>query len=299
MTIETAPAAAPAVAETAPAVTAESTTSVTDTPPASAADTTQQPDGDKPSETGPDAAEAERKRQARDGNSTSYWRRQAEKAQRQIEREREYRDRVTERLLDTQNPAQQRRPETVAAPKQDDYPDFEAYLIARAKHAVVPEVRAELMREIESVQKQRVESERQEQVKQSSAEFLRKCQAAAPRYADYDEIAGSVLSDPGFPVSNAMAEVIRESDKGPDLLYWLGSHPEEAAKLSRLSPLAAARELGRVESTLSAPPKKTVTQAPNPPPTLKGSNSAPPDIAGLAKKDDASDLIALWRTKKA
>jgi hypothetical protein len=62
-----------------------------------------------------------------------------------------------------------------------------------------------------------------------------------------------------------MAETIKASDIGPDLAYWLGSNPKEADRISRLSPLLQAREIGKIEAKLSFdPPKKKTTSAPEP-----------------------------------
>jgi hypothetical protein len=61
-----------------------------------------------------------------------------------------------------------------------------------------------------------------------------------------------------------MAEAIIESEKGAEVLYHLGSHPDEAKRIAMLSPLAAARELGRIEARLSMPAPRTTTKAPPP-----------------------------------
>jgi hypothetical protein len=53
-----------------------------------------------------------------------------------------------------------------------------------------------------------------------------------------------------------MAETIKSSDIGPDLAYWLGSNPKEADRISRLSPLLQAREIGKIEAKITADPSK-------------------------------------------
>lgn len=74
-----------------------------------------------------------------------------------------------------------------------------------------------------------------------------------------------------------MAETIRASDQGPDVLYHLGSNPAEAARIARLSPLLQAKEIGRIEAALaSAPPVKRTTSAPPPiSPVTPTSNGTP------------------------
>ncbi len=68
-----------------------------------------------------------------------------------------------------------------------------------------------------------------------------------------------------------MMQVIVNSRTGPDILYRLGMNPREAQRISRLDPLAAAHELGRVEGMLSMPPPRKITGAPPPVRPVSGS----------------------------
>ena len=84
---------------------------------------------------------------------------------------------------------------------------------------------------------------------------------ARTRYEDFE----SVAYNPNVRITEAMADTIRASDIGPDLAYWLGSNPKEADRISRLSPLAQAKEIGRIEVKLTDnPPVKRTTSAPAP-----------------------------------
>lgn len=165
-------------------------------------------------------------------------------------------------------------------PVPGDYQDYEEYLMARAEYRVGQRIQQE-RREAE-------QARAQEQLQESRKAFDGRMNTARDRYADYDEVVAPVLSDRDFPISEAMAEAIMSSDKGADLAYWLGSHRDEAQKLSRLSPVAAARELGRIEATLQSPQRRTETKAPNPPNVLKGGDTPVQNLAALAKDEDAS-----------
>ena len=84
---------------------------------------------------------------------------------------------------------------------------------------------------------------------------------AQNKYEDYDEVADikQLLPTP------AMAQTILQLELGADVLYWLGKHPQENARIRALSPLAAAAALGKIESQLAKPtPKPKTTQAPAP-----------------------------------
>jgi hypothetical protein len=73
-----------------------------------------------------------------------------------------------------------------------------------------------------------------------------------------------------------MAQTIQSSDIGPDLVYHLGSNPKEADRISRLSPILQAKELGRLEAKLADNPvQKRTSGAPEPisPVTARGVGS--------------------------
>lgn len=84
---------------------------------------------------------------------------------------------------------------------------------------------------------------------------------ARNKYDDFEQIA----YNPKLRVTDVMAETIKASDIGPDLAYWLGSNPKEADRISRLSPIMQAREIGKIEAKLGIePPQKKTTSAPEP-----------------------------------
>lgn len=66
-------------------------------------------------------------------------------------------------------------------------------------------------------------------------------------------------------VSLTMAQIIIESEMGPQLQYYLGAHPEEAARIHALPEAQQLREMGRIEGRLSAPtPPAPISAAPKP-----------------------------------
>lgn len=87
---------------------------------------------------------------------------------------------------------------------------------------------------------------------------------------DYD----SVVNNPSLPITPMMADVIRESDVGPEVAYHLGTNPQEAARIASLPHHRQAAELGKLEVRLSQPAPKAPTPPPPPPP--------PATVAGIA-----------------
>jgi hypothetical protein len=82
---------------------------------------------------------------------------------------------------------------------------------------------------------------------------------AREKFADYDAVA----RNPNVPITSVMAEIIRDSDVGPDLAYHLGKNVAEAARIAALPQNRQAVELGRLEARITAP-KALPNRAPAP-----------------------------------
>lgn len=95
---------------------------------------------------------------------------------------------------------------------------------------------------------------------------------AEEKYPDFKAVA----LNPDVPISPAMYSALVESEAGADIAYWLGKNPNEAGRIAALSPIAAVKEIGRLELRLSgqnAGPRR-VSQAPAPVRTVSGSDGA-------------------------
>lgn len=165
------------------------------------------------------------------------------------------------------------KPGTVSddqAPKQEDFASYEAYIDARADYRAAQTVKAERARaerEANEVRARQTDAQRREALQRAAAE-------AAEKFPDFEE----VVAEADIPVTPAMVEVLSESEDKPALMYWLAKNPDEARSIAAKSPASQARILGQIEERLrSAPPRKTVTEAPDPPRTVKGKGSSSPD----------------------
>jgi len=84
---------------------------------------------------------------------------------------------------------------------------------------------------------------------------------ARAKYDDFEQVA----YNPKLPITETMAQTIRASDVGPEIAYYLGSNPKEADRISRLSAILQAKEIGKVEAKLASdPPTKKTSTAPAP-----------------------------------
>lgn len=100
--------------------------------------------------------------------------------------------------------------------------------------------------------------------------FHERAMALVERYPD---IEAKVFNDPSAPINQTMAEVLMDSERGPEVAYYLSTHREEGQRIQKMSPLSAAREIGRIEAQLAAPKPKTQTTAPKPVPKVGGGSS--------------------------
>ena len=86
-------------------------------------------------------------------------------------------------------------------------------------------------------------------------------EAIRDRYDDFEQVA----YNPSLPVTDFMAQAIQASDIGPEVIYWLGSNPAEARRISSLPPILRAKEIGTIEAKLVVnPPVKKTSSAPAP-----------------------------------
>ncbi len=94
---------------------------------------------------------------------------------------------------------------------------------------------------------------------------------ARSKYDDFEQVA----YNPQLPVTDVMAQTIQASDIGPDVIYWLGSNPKEAARIATLPSILQAKEIGKIEAKLASnPPVKKTSAAPAPIAPVAARNSA-------------------------
>ena len=122
---------------------------------------------------------------------------------------------------------------------------------------------------------------------------------ARGKYDDFEQVA----YNPNLRITTVMAETIQTSDVGPDVAYYLGSNPKEADRISRLSPILQAKEIGKIEATLvSNPPVKKSSSAPTPisPVTARSSGTSTYDTTDprSIKSMTTSEWIAAERARQ-
>ena len=163
-------------------------------------------------------------------------------------------------------------------PKPEAFEDYGAYVKALAKFEAKALVKAEL------------EQQRTQRAQEAQATtWQQRAEAAKAELPDFEQVMASSTA----PMSAAMAEAIKDSDIGPKVAYHLAQHPDIATRLSRLEPMAVAREIGRLEASLSVktePTPKRITSAPTPPTPIGSGRS----FSGTPEKMTQADYIE-WR----
>ena len=138
----------------------------------------------------------------------------------------------------------------VKAPVLDDF-DFDdaAFNLASIQYQVQQELSKQ-----NALQKQ---SESDDKLRQASHDFNQKVSKFGKE--DFFEKVGLI---PDLPPG--VADALMQSDIGPELIYHLADHLDQADALAGMTPVAAMMELGRMHSTMTAKTKIEPSAAPDP-----------------------------------
>lgn len=169
----------------------------------------------------------------------------------------------------------------IAAPVEKDFEDYTEFVAAKAvwRHAQQATERDanEAGTEAEAARK-RAEAINQQEKQYVDNAWRDQIKDAQARYTDFEAVAFS--ND--VPITDQMAEIIKSSDMGADLAYYLGKNKAIAADIAKLQPIEAARVMGRIEAQISAPRPRTETKAPDPISPVRGKAAASKDPAKMS-----------------
>ena len=180
-----------------------------------------------------------------------------------------------EREVQRLREASERKPaESAEKPIPDRFGSYDEYVEALADWKADQRV-AESFKRRDAERSQAAEARAAEAKAQAWAERQSEFREATP---DYDAVVGKS----SVQVAPHVVDTLLDSDSGPELAYHLAKHPETVKRINALSPLSAARELGRIEATLSnpaAPQIKPASKAPAPITPVRSSAPAAVDLA--------------------
>ena len=140
--------------------------------------------------------------------------------------------------------------EPTGRPNLDDYASYEEFSEALVDWKIANRERA--------AEEKRRETEQRTTAAQREEAFQRRVEKVAAEHPDWDSV---VRSMPKLSENTYQAAMV--SEKGPEILYYLGQNPDEADQMFALDPVQSALAIGRLEVKLSRP-TKTQTGAPDP-----------------------------------
>ena len=152
-------------------------------------------------------------------------------------------------------------------PVLDDFETYEQYQDARDEHRD-NKLRAEFEERLA----------RRDADTQRKTSWNEKSEAALEKHADFHEVMATAT----VPNNPDVVTGISQHEKGAEIAYHLGQHPEVVERLDALSPQAALIEIGNIAASLtseeppSVPDKKplTVPKTPKPVKPLGATNRA-------------------------
>lgn len=146
------------------------------------------------------------------------------------------------------------------------------------------------------------EREKETAEREKISTYQQRLNAFVAEHDDYEQVA---LQAP-INYSETMLDFIKESERGPQIGYYLGQNLEEAKEIEKMPPMRQAIALDRIERGLvepekeesqgEPPPRRNITQAPPPPATIASGGTARRSINDPNLTPD--ERIAMWRRKK-
>lgn len=186
--------------------------------------------------------------------------------------------RLNERLLgliETNRQTEKRTGEE--APKPDDFSNLSEYINAAVEFNLKNQVNSQPKEKPKPQSNPEFEAAREDLI----SEGLEK-------YEDFEEVINE-----GRYITPIMANAIVESENRVELARFLCTNHKEASRISKLSPIRQAAEIGRIEDKLNAKPvsPKKPSNAPAPVTPVGGTSASE---NGLSDKDD----IKTWMKKR-
>lgn len=155
-------------------------------------------------------------------------------------------------------------------------PKYNADLVKYTVQKTLNEERAERERQQQEQEKLSAEEKYRNTLQETWNEKLETVQE---RYPDFQEKGEQMLEvfegiDPAY--GQYLTDTLMEMDAGPEVFYYLANNIEEAQNIVNAGPRKATIALAKLEAQLAGTktteaPKIKVTNAPTPPPQLKGS----------------------------
>lgn len=167
---------------------------------------------------------------------------------------------------------------TDGEPNPDDFETHVAYVKAFTKW--------ELDQRDKDREVKQKEAEAKTAVKTQVETFQSKVQEFKKDKEDFDDV---IEAADDIIMSLGVQESILSSDFGPELMYELAKNRDEYERINKLTPLAAAREIGKIEAKLSKSESSEEKK-----PEAKKLTKAPPPMAPVGSKGAGSSKKSIF-----
>lgn len=174
-------------------------------------------------------------------------RKASEEAQKRADLERQIAERQRAELQSVQ---------TDDRPERSDYEDPDAYTVALSEWTARKAVQEDRI--------QRAQAEQQARVQQGYRSVIDRWQSGIEKALEKHPDFREVTEAENLPIAEHLKFALLSHDNGHEIAYYLGTHPDEAARLSSLSPLQSALAVGALGAKLADEAKPQVSRAPRP-----------------------------------
>jgi hypothetical protein len=154
-------------------------------------------------------------------------------------------------------------------PKESDFSDYLQFESERAGYAAAKRLKEAEIRNRIAGEQARV----MDRVKDLQEDFQDRAEETAKAIPDFEKVIRDARD---APVAPHVAMQVLESEKGPLLQYHFAKNPDALERLNRMTAMQAAREIGRLEASLSIPRPRTKTAAPAPDSPVRGAAASKP-----------------------
>lgn len=170
------------------------------------------------------------------------------------------------------------QPAATPKPILENFHDYDAYVEALTDWKI--EQKEQVNRQAYTQQ------QRQERMTQTVKSFEIKVVQTVDALPDFEEVARDPAMRRIFSAMPHITDAIMESERGPEIAYYLGKNRQKAIELAQMHPMKAAIELGKIEARLLTPDTKKVSQAPEPINTIGGgTNITEKDLADASYEE--------------
>jgi chromosome segregation ATPase len=175
--------------------------------------------------------------------------------------------------------------DTTSKPTPDNFETHEEYIDALTDWKIESKEKLKEQKAKESEAK----SEYQKQIESYQSKVLE----VKKTHDDFDDVMEDVDD---IKVSATVHQIILDSDFGPSLAYELAKNKSEFERINKLNPLAAAKEIGKIEARLTSKSESKkeikVTKAPQP---LKAVGSGSKGTIQKSPDDMSYEEFKEWR----